>query len=271
MANKKSYQKRRSRKRKGFNGANVTASNTTLNGTSSEPIQELTEPEPSTQTGASAAKLDCSTTSETIEKEFVANCNIIIESDLLMSLIFMIGRCPDCAASVSVEHLLQAKMGMAHFLLISCAECPWNLQFCSSKECDKPDPVNGRKGYDINRRTVVAFRENCIGFSGIEKFCRCMNMPQPMTKSTFENINSLVHNAYVQTSHESMATAAKEVHEKTKRNDPSSVDKEDIANIAVSGDGAWQKRGFSSLNGVMTLIADGKCIDTEVMSKKCRV
>ena len=36
----------------------------------------------------------------------------------------------------------------------------------------------------------------------------------------------------------------------------------------LSGDGAWQKRVYSSLNGVATLISDGKCIDTEVLSKK---
>ena len=30
------------------------------------------------------------------------------------------------------------------------------------------------------------------------------------------------------------------------------------------------KRGYSSLNGVVTLISNGKCIDTEVLSKKCK-
>ena len=33
-------------------------------------------------------------------------------------------------------------------------------------------------------------------------------------------------------------------------------------NVKVSGDGAWQKRGHSSLNGVVALISDGKCNDT---------
>ena len=33
-------------------------------------------------------------------------------------------------------------------------------------------------------------------------------------------------------------------------------------NAEVSSDGAWQKRVDSSLNGVVTLISDGKCIDT---------
>ena len=36
----------------------------------------------------------------------------------------------------------------------------------------------------------------------------------------------------------------------------------------LSGDDAWQKRVYLSLNGVATLISDGKCIDTEVLSKK---
>ena len=38
----------------------------------------------------------------------------------------------------------------------------------------------------------------------------------------------------------------------------------------VNGDDAWQKRAYLSLNGVLTLISDGKCIDTEVLSKKCQ-
>ena len=38
----------------------------------------------------------------------------------------------------------------------------------------------------------------------------------------------------------------------------------------VNGDDAWQKRVYLSLNGVFTLIYDGKCIDTEVLSKKCK-
>ena len=33
-------------------------------------------------------------------------------------------------------------------------------------------------------------------------------------------------------------------------------------NAKVSGHVAWQKRGYSSLNGGVALISDGKCIDT---------
>ena len=41
-----------------------------------------------------------------------------------------------------------------------------------------------------------------------------------------------------------------------------------IADISASGDGSWQKRGFSSLNGFVTLIASdsGKCADYRVLT-----
>ena len=40
----------------------------------------------------------------------------------------------------------------------------------------------------------------------------------------------------------------------------------------VSGDGAWSKRGSSSINGLPTLISkeNGSCIDSYVMFKKCK-
>ena len=42
-----------------------------------------------------------------------------------------------------------------------------------------------------------------------------------------------------------------------------------IADITVSGDGKWQKQGFSSLNELLTLIASdlGKCLDCRVLTK----
>ena len=66
----------------------------------------------------------------------------------------------------------------------------------------------------------------------------------------------------------SMTNAACEVDRDS--NDNNETSSGDTVNTKVSGDGAWQKRGYSSMNGV-TLIANGKCIDNEVMSKKCKL
>ena len=127
--------------------------------------------------------------------ELITNCNFILQSDLFMSLILFIGKCLDCVGAVVIEHLLNAKMGLARFLMISCTECPWNLRFRFSKQFEKLIPRNGRTGY----WTIIAFRENCIGFSSIESFYRYMNMPPAMSKTTFEDKIWLIHNAYVST------------------------------------------------------------------------
>ncbi|GFU35764.1 uncharacterized protein NPIL_686451 [Nephila pilipes] len=83
----------------------------------------------------------------------------------------------------------------------------------------------------------------CIG-KGDESavmFCGIMNLPPPPTKFTKFNNNLL--QAARETCEESMAEA---VHEAVEEN-------EGGRDIAVAVDGSWQKRGFSSKNGVVTV------------------
>ena len=46
---------------------------------------------------------------------------------------------------------------------------------------------------------------------------------------------------------------------------------EQTADIDITADGAWQRRGYASLNGVVTIIEkdSGKCINFKTRSKKC--
>ena len=48
--------------------------------------------------------------------------------------------------------------------------------------------------------------------------------------------------------------------------------KDGIYDIAVSGDGTWRKRGYSSSCGIVSVLslATGKVLDTEIMSKECK-
>ncbi|GFT49889.1 down syndrome cell adhesion molecule-like protein Dscam2 [Nephila pilipes] len=94
----------------------------------------------------------------------------------------------------------------------------------------------------------------CIG-KGAESavmFCGIMNLPPPPTKFTKFNNNLL--QAARETCEESMAEA---VHEAVEEN-------EGGRDIAVAVDGSWQKRGFSSKNGVVTVTS----VDTEAKSDK---
>ena len=46
---------------------------------------------------------------------------------------------------------------------------------------------------------------------------------------------------------------------------------EDICDFAASCDGTWQRRDYTSLNGLVTVISvdTGKVIDYEVLNKMC--
>ena len=74
--------------------------------------------------------------------------------------------------------------------------------------------------------------------------------------------------AYENEAKASMLRAAEKVHNETEEKvpwDPS------ITLCDVSIDGTWQKRGHSSLNGIVTAICTGLCVDKHVMSKYCRL
>ena len=63
-----------------------------------------------------------------------------------------------------------------------------------------------------------------------------------------------------------MKDATKELNEKAKSNGKEVID------VGVSCDGTWQKRGFSSLNGVFAAISmdNGKVVDVEALNKHCK-
>ena len=96
-----------------------------------------------------------------------------------------------------------------------------------------------------------------------------MNMLPPMKENAYQDHAQAVHDAAERrakaaaerTAKESMSRAADEVKELNK------PDKEGPYNSAVSGDGTWKKRGFSSSFGVLTVLSSitGKVLDCEIM------
>ena len=98
-------------------------------------------------------------------------------------------------------------------------------------------------------------------------------MPKPMAQTTHDEMKSEIHNAYVGTAQESMEKVTHEICDSESQKLDGTASTKDIDRVLdtkVSGNGTWQKRGQSFLNGVVTLIGNGKCIDYEVLSKKCK-
>ncbi|GFT39893.1 uncharacterized protein TNCV_3060881 [Trichonephila clavipes] len=90
-------------------------------------------------------------------------------------------------------------------------------------------------------------------------FCGVMNLPQPPTR--FSPYGKRILNAAKLVYEDSIQNAAKEAI----------CENEGNKNIALAVDGTWQKCGYTSLNGVVTVtsIDTGKVIDVDILSKYC--
>ena len=144
--------------------------------------------------------------------------------------------------------------------MLLCCSCGWNNQFFTSSQISR--------FYEVNRRLVYAMRSIGCGHAAAKRFCGLMNMPPPLRPTPYSRHNKALLNAVKEVSVETMNVAASEIHEiKPEVNEGTGV-----AKCAISCDGTWQRRGFSSLNGCVTVISidTGKVLDVEALSKVCK-
>ena len=99
------------------------------------------------------------------------------------------------------------------------------------------------------------------GYSGLETFTSLMNLPKLVTVNNYDKIiNRLVKTT------KALADIIMQGRCEELWVDSSS---DAIKDVEVSLDGTWQHRGYSSLNGVVTVISikNGKVLDIEPMSR----
>lgn len=165
-------------------------------------------------------------------------------------------RCATCSGTVKIME--ESKCGWGSKFVIECEKCLEVGAFRSSEVCE-----DTQNAYEVNRRSVFAMRNLGLGLAGLETFCGVMDLPPPVKQSTYTLINNRIMQAVIDVAEESMSMACNE--EITQSDNPSA------RQVAVSGDGTWMKRGFSSRHGVCTAIGveTGKVIDIEVLSSYC--
>ena len=188
---------------------------------------------------------------------------LIIDSTILQTILDVVGRCPKChCKDILFKNSATQKKGLSNFIHISCNACDFVYTTYSSKQVVR-EGIPGQNPFGINARAVVAFREIGKGHSAMESLFGFMNFLPVMGKDSFSEMNKDISASYSKVAKGCMSEAANEVH--------SGADENLLCDIAVSCDGTWQKRGFSSLLGAVTVISveTGKCLNYEVMSKKC--
>ena len=195
------------------------------------------------------------------------NYNIVINFSILKKIVQNICSCPDCDSGIIFTDENSKRSGFSHKLFFKCPRCTFEYSTFTSEEVviNSKRGKQGRNFFDTNLKMVIAFREIGKGHRAIEDFSRLANMAC-MNVNAFENINTTVQEAYKLSAEESTQAAAMKVAEKAKEEHAASGKKV----VTVSTDGAWQKRGHASLNGVVTTISEGMCLDFNVLSKYCR-
>ena len=153
--------------------------------------------------------------------------------------------------------------------------CQWNRSFYSSRKADRKG--RGCKPFDVNLRAVIAFREVGKGHNGIETFCGYMNMPPPMQENAYNDlVKDTILPIYKEVLTNDILEAANDLHSSVHVDKDQTIDNDcsddEVLDIAASFDGTWQRRGYASLNGVVTAISieNGKCLAYECLYKNCK-
>ena len=137
------------------------------------------------------------------------------------------------------------RAGFSHKLSLQCKICGILEIFHSSPATDNanPDSIARRSMFDINRRSVVAFREIGKGHKAMSTFAGFMNLSKPISNTQYDKSNEKRLKAYEDACFQSCKEAAIETTAKLGGGSDS------VTDCQVSVDGTWQKHGHSLLWG----------------------
>ena len=118
------------------------------------------------------------------------------------------------------------------------------------------------KLFEINARIGYDLRTYGLGYAALETLCCIMNMPKPMTVADFDKITNKIRDSAKVVAEISMNNAAAELKKGS----------QGIVGIGVTVDGTWQRRGYTSMNGVVVAMSIdcGKILDIEPLSRYCK-
>lgn len=192
------------------------------------------------------------TGSETFEVIDISILSEILQNNVL---------CMKCAKN-GICLNVNNHIGLAAELEISCKHCNYKTTFSSSTSV-KLKNLDGQissKYYSVNIRLVYGLRAIGKGRAAGAMLCGVMNLPSPPSK--FDRYVNVVGSAVEDIAMKSMKEAVEEAVEENNMN----------RDITVAFDGSWQKRGHTSLNGIVsaTSVDTGKVIDIAIMSKHCK-
>lgn len=179
----------------------------------------------------------------------------IIEIMSLFSAIKTVAVCRSCGGDLELG--ISKRNGLKVSVSVICETCDSKAEYTNSETLSVSDVKS--KIYAINARLIYGLRCIGIGKEASRTLCAILNLPPPPTK--FVQYTSILESAVEKVAKSSMKEA---IEEAVELNGGS-------RDLTVALDGSWQKRGFSSLNGIVSASSfdTGKILDVHVMSKHC--
>ncbi|CAF3515214.1 unnamed protein product [Rotaria socialis] len=179
----------------------------------------------------------------------------IIHNSFLLELLKQ-AICVSCNSIWNGDMSVAKREGLYCSLVFTCC-CSHEIKINTSKQC-----LNTSKR-DINVRSSIGANFAGIGHQGLIKLCAISNVPIPTDEDHFSDTIDYLLPTFESYKLRSMSNAVEDACKKSNER-----------KITVGGDGTWQKRGFSSLHGVVEVLSNGptaKVLDLEQLSKKCSI
>ncbi|XP_070179258.1 uncharacterized protein [Littorina saxatilis] len=209
------------------------------------------------KTSASSVKLKQQTPDVVLDKEDSLTGFRFIDLELLIEFVQKL-LCPECKRPIGenqrLSTVVEHRTNQASKVVFTC-QCQHKVDFLSSKKCGKV--------FEANRRFPLAIFSLGKNHCGAKRFLGNMNMPPPPHKKSWQNHKKQCLKATRTVASECSSQAVAEV--KTSKG----------TDVIVSVDGTWQRRGFSSKNGVVTVLSvngqNSKVLDTVTLANYCNV
>lgn len=172
--------------------------------------------------------------------------------------------CPSCSVS-GLKLEAKQKSGFNSELTVKCENCEGSIASVSSSM-----KISDEAGYDVNTRVVKAFSSISKGHAAVEQFSMIMNM-DCISKNLYNKCSVTVQKLGKMSGIECLSKARARVRAYCLKENSDLTD-DSVIDLAVSFDGSWHKRGFTSNYGVGSVIhiETGLVIDYCVLSKFCR-
>lgn len=182
--------------------------------------------------------------------------NRLIDINILFPELQEILCCSQCHGKVKLSE--SGIQGFGFKIDVSCENCG---QVAAVNSCKKVGINN--HAWEVNRRSVLAFRALGHGHAGMQTFCGIMDCLKPVAQSAFDTINEQLSEVCTTVAKESMKAAVIQEKEATSSDSPG---------LNISGDGSWRKKGFSSLQGFASVVGHytGKVLDVAIKNSFCK-